>query len=67
MEDEPNGDGQVQLADGENISVEVDGEIVTDPPIEEPTIDTPIEEFGPKLAIADMLLQAINDENTTIQ
>lgn len=67
MEDEPNGDGQVQLADGENISVEVDGEIVTDPPIEDPTVDTPIEEFGPKLAIADMLLQAINDENTTIQ
>lgn len=67
MEDEPNGDGQVQLADGENISVEVDGEIVTDPPIEEPNTDTPIEEFGPKLAITDMILQAINDENTTIQ
>lgn len=67
MEDEPNGDGQVQLADGDNISVEVDGEIVTDPPIEKPDVDTPIEEYGPKLGITDMILQAINDENTTIQ
>lgn len=67
IEDEPNGDGQVQLADGENISVEVDGEIVTDPPIEEPNTDVSIDEYGPKLGITDMILQAINDENTTIQ
>ena len=67
MEDEPNGDGQVQLADGENISVEVDGEIVTDPPIEESNTDVSVEEYGPKLGITDMILQAINDENTTIQ
>ena len=69
MEDEPNGDGQVQLADGENISVEVDGEIVTDPPqlSDEKDNTDSVEEFGPKLGITDMLLQAVNDENTTIQ
>ena len=63
MEDEPNGDGVVELADGNNVSVEIDGEIVTDPPVEEVSS----EEFGPKLGVVDMLLQAINDENTTIQ
>ena len=35
MEDEPNGDGVVELDNGESISVEVDGETVTDPPVEE--------------------------------
>ena len=67
MENEVIGDGKVELNDSDSISVEVDGEIVTDPPVDEPTTDTPVEEFGPKLAITDMLLQAINDENTTIQ
>ena len=32
MEDEPNGDGAVTLDNGEEISVEVDGQVVTDPP-----------------------------------
>ena len=70
-EEDSSGDGIVALDDGKEISVEVDGQLVTDPPAvdddEEPTSDTPIDEYGPKLAITDMLLQAVNDENTTIQ
>ena len=45
------------------VTVEVDGEVVTDG---EPD-NADVEEFGPALAITDMLLQAVNDENTTIQ
>lgn len=47
----------------EQVTVEVDGEVVTDG---EPD-NAEVEEFGPALAITDMLLQAVNDENTTIQ
>lgn len=47
----------------DQITVEVDGEVVTDG--EPDNVD--VEEFGPALGITDMLLQAINDENTTIQ
>lgn len=62
------GDGQVPVED-DNVTVEVDGEVVTDPiPSKE---DTPegdaLDGYGSKLAITDMLLQAVNDENTTIQ
>lgn len=62
------GDGSVTLDNGEEISVEVDGQIVTDPPVEKVTegSDT-INEFGSKLGLTDMLLQAVNDENSTIQ
>lgn len=72
IEEDSSGDGVVTLDDGKEISVEVDGQLVTDPAVdddeeEEPTSDTPVDEYGPKLAITDMLLQAVNDENTTIQ
>lgn len=66
-EDPIKGDGKVPVQE-DDITVEVDGEVVTDSVIEEePTMETSIDEYGPKLAITDMLLQAINDENTTIQ
>ena len=66
-EDPIQGDGKVPVQE-DDITVEVDGEVVTDPVVEEePTVKTPIDEYGPKLAITDMLLQAVNDENTTIQ
>lgn len=66
-EDSIEGDGKVPVQE-DDITVEVDGQVVTDPVVEEePTVDTPIDNYGPKLAITDMLLQAINDENTTIQ
>ena len=67
-EDSTQNDGKVPVQE-DDITVEEDGEVVTDPPVveEEPTVDTPVDEFGPKLAITDMLLQAVNDENTTIQ
>ena len=62
------GDGSVTLDNGEEISVEVDGQIITDPPVEEVTEDSDtINEFGSKLGLTDMLLQAVNDENSTIQ
>lgn len=66
--DDVKGDGEVTVGD-DSISVEVDGQIVTDPPVEEVEEETAdsIDEFGPKLGITDMLLQAVNDENTTIQ
>ena len=73
IEEDSSGDGVVTLDDGKEISVEVDGQLVTDPAVdnddeeEEPTSDTPVDEYGPKLAITDMLLQAVNDENETIQ
>ena len=66
-EDLIQGDGKVPVQEND-ITVEVDGEVVTDPTVEEePTMETPVDEYGPKLAITDMLLQAVNDENTTIQ
>lgn len=55
----------------DDVTVEVDGEIIADtsteensPPVSE---ENTVEEFGPKLGITDMLLQAVNDENETIQ
>ena len=54
-------DGEV-IADTSTEEVE-SGEVALEPALEETTVD----EFGPKLGIADALLQAINDENTTIQ
>ena len=60
----------------DDIEVKVDGEVVADTSTEEiepgevalqPAVEGSVEEFGPKLGITDMLLQAINDENTTIQ
>lgn len=66
-EDPIQDDGKVPVQE-DDITVEVDGEVVTDPVIEEePTVETPVDGYGPKLAITDMLLQAVNDENTTIQ
>ena len=51
------GDGQVPVED-DNITVEVDGEVVTDPTPEE--VDNSdkdaLDGYGPKLAITDMLL-----------
>ena len=73
-EDSVKNDGQVPVED-DNITVEVDGKIVTDTPVEEEPIEasseesteTSVDNFGPKLGIVDMLLQAVNDENSTIQ
>lgn len=68
IEDPVEGDGQVPTPDGDNISVEVDGEVVTDPETPETKDgEDALDGYGPKLAITDMLLQAVNDENTTIQ
>ena len=70
-EDLIQGDGKVPVQEND-ITVEVDGEVVTDAKESdeapaEPDANTPVDEYGPKLAITDMLLQAVNDENTTIQ
>ena len=66
-EDSIEDDGKVPVQE-DDITVEVDGQVVTDPVIEEESaIETSIDNYGPKLAITDMLLQAVNDENTTIQ
>lgn len=68
VEDPIGGDGQVPTSDGDNISVEVDGEVVTDPKTPETKDgEDALDGYGSKLAITDMLLQAVNDENTTIQ
>ena len=68
VKDPVEGDGQVPVED-DNITVEVDGEVVTDPIVEEDPNNSKdaLDGYGPKLAITDMLLQAVNDENTTIQ
>ena len=67
-EDPIEGDGKVPIGD-DNISVEVDGEVVTDPPVEnaEEAQEDALDGYGPKLAITDMLLRAVNDENEAIQ
>ena len=72
VEDPVEGDGKVPTSDGDNISVEVDGEVITDPETPETTSDNngsedALDGYGTKLALTDMLLQAVNDENTTIQ
>ena len=67
VEDPIEDDGQVPVED-DNITVEVDGEVVTDPiPDEEDANKDALDGYGPKLAITDLLLQAVNDENETIQ
>ena len=60
----------------DDIEVKVDGEVIADTSTEElesgeialqPEAEGTVEEFGPKLGVTDALLQAVNDENTTIQ
>lgn len=65
------------LNEDDDIQVKVDGEVVADTSTDEiesgemniqaTDTDSTIEEFGAKLGLTDMLLQAVNDENTTIQ
>ena len=70
-DDQQDGDGKFTLDDGNEVSVEVDGQVVTDPPIELTDSSTQeasdSETFGPELGMTEMLLQAVNDENSTIQ
>lgn len=57
----------------DDITVEVDGEVIanntdnTDAPNLKKDTQDALDGFGVKLAITDQLLQAVNDENTTIQ
>ena len=68
---------QEATEDTDDITVEVDGEVVADTTNDESvitdaevntTIDasTPVDNYGPKLALANMLMSAITDEYKTI-
>ena len=51
----------------DDITVEVDGEVVADTSSEVEEVEDALDGHGAKLGITDMLLSAVNDENEAIQ